>query len=99
MGYMTKYKLDYTPTPQENIDVRMETLWDGEWNPFEEECKWYEHTEDMKKLSLEFPTTLFSLQGEGEEAGDLWRKFFKNGKMQVCKARITFDKFDAKELK
>jgi hypothetical protein len=61
--------------------------------------KWYENKEDMKTISAQFPRVLFTLKGEGEEAGDIWYKYFKNGKMQVCKAVITFPPFNENELK
>lgn len=61
-------------------------------------CKWYDHEVDMRNYSKNFPEVIFKLEGEGEESGDLWVKYFKNGKMQVCKARIEFDPFNEKEL-
>ena len=64
-----------------------------------EECKWYEYEGDMKWLSKEFPTVLFTLKGTGEESGDLWVRYFKGGKVQTCQAKITFDEFDEKKLK
>ena len=39
-----------------------------------QEWKWYDHDEDMIKLSLRFPDYTFILEGEGEENGDLWRQ-------------------------
>lgn len=62
---------------------------------FEDTCKWYEHEEDMKKVSSNYPDVIFTLEGEGEEAGDMWKKYFMNGKMQSCKAVITYPEFDA----
>lgn len=50
--------------------------------------KWYEHEEDMLKVSLAFPGVLFRLDGEGEEAGDKWIKFFRNGKMQEVRVEM-----------
>jgi hypothetical protein len=69
------------------------------YNPFDEQCKWYESDEDMKKISKKYPLTIFVLEGEGEESGDLWKKYFLNGKMQEAKAKITYDEFDEKKLK
>jgi hypothetical protein len=51
----------------------------------------------MVIMSL-FPTVLFTLKGEGEESGDMWFKYFKNGKMQVAMARIEFDSFNEGKL-
>ena len=56
-------------------------------------CKWYEHESDVKILSKEIKDVLFTLSGEGETSGDLWRKYFLNGKMQTAKAVITFAPF------
>ena len=63
-----------------------------------DQTKWYTHEEDIKKFSKRFPTVLFTLKGEGEESGDMWFKYFKNGKMQVAMARIEFDSFNEGKL-
>jgi hypothetical protein len=65
----------------------------------EDSVKWYDHETDMKRLSERFPDVLFTLKGEGEEAGDVWVKYFKGGKMQTSKAEIKLDTFDPKKLK
>lgn len=63
-----------------------------------QESKWYEHEQDLKKFSKEHPDTLFELSGQGEDSGDIWKKYFKGGKMQVCKAQLTIDPFDENKL-
>jgi hypothetical protein len=60
--------------------------------------KWYGHSEDMRKLSCEFPTALFTLSGEGEESGDIWRKYYKGGKCQIAQAEIKMADFDPEKL-
>lgn len=67
-----------------------------EWESFT--GKWYEHEEDMKQLSLQFPHILFTLSGDGEEKEDLWRKYFLAGKMQVARAIIVYDNFSEDKL-
>ena len=62
------------------------------------EGEWYEHEADMKALSATFPDVLFSLEAEGAENGDLWIKYFKEGKCQVCKATITFPSYNPELL-
>lgn len=64
-----------------------------------DERKWYGHEEDMKRLSKKFPNTVFVLHGEGEENDDVWYKYFKNGKMQDCYVKSTFDEYDEEKLK
>lgn len=76
--------------PEPNFPEIISRL-DGGYDPFEEPCKWYDHEKDMKALSVQFPAYAFFLSGEGEEAGDLWKKYFFQGKMQVAKAKITYD--------
>ncbi len=63
-----------------------------------DEHKWYDHEDDMKQFSKKYPDVLFELHGEGEETGDIWNKYFMNGKMQKSKAKITFDEFNPLKL-
>ena len=62
-------------------------------------CEWYDHEKDMRSFSRSYPDVLFILSGEGEDSGDLWRAYFKNGKMQRVAAKIVYDKFNAGQLK
>jgi len=96
MGYYTHYELEMTPDLPE---VR-EALDESDFAyAFEDDCKWYEHEAEMIAFSERFPDVLFKLSGEGEEAGDLWRKYFKAGKMQNCPAEITYEPFDESKLR
>ena len=66
----------------------------------EEPSKWYNHEEEMAAFSKRFPGVVFTLNGEGEEQGDRWTKYFKDGLVQVEKMQEwTAPKFDAKKLK
>lgn len=64
-----------------------------------DDVKWYEHEQNMREWSARAPGVLFTLEGEGEEAGDLWKKYFKDGKMQICRAILTFEPYDPAKLK
>ncbi len=61
--------------------------------------KWYDHEVRMSKLSRKHPGVVFGLTGYGEDNDDMWRKYFLNGMVQVCKARISFDPFDEGKMK
>lgn len=66
---------------------------------FDDGCKWYDHNEDMLRVSKRFPDLLFKLHGEGEESGDFWNTYYKDGKMQHCPVKITYEPFNPDELK
>jgi len=46
-----------------------------------ESYKWREHEEDLCEVSSQYTDVVFILDGEGEQTGDVWRKFFLNGKL------------------
>lgn len=105
MGYYTKYLVKIL-----NADGSPDTsnVWDwlhtNDKELFEtvnhsgDECKWYEHDNDMRKLSIRFPDSVFILSGEGEESGDVWKKYYMNGSLQEARGIITFDDFDPNKL-
>ena len=63
-----------------------------------DQTKWYDHDDDMKKLSKMYPGWIFKLHGEGEETGDLWNKYFKDGKEQYCEGKVVYPPYDESEL-
>jgi hypothetical protein len=69
------------------------------YNDNTDSTKWYNHEDEMREFSKQFPDVIFELSGEGEESGDLWTKYFKGGKMQKCQAKIVIPPYDARELK
>lgn len=68
----------------------------GETN---EAGKWYSHSKDMAEFSKLHPDVLFKMSGEGEETGDIWDEYYRNGKRQLCMATLSFDPFDERKLK
>lgn len=61
---------------------------EGDWKC--DSCKWYDHIKDMVELSKQFPDVVFELEGDGEESGDMWKEYYKNGLYQDCPAQIIF---------
>lgn len=110
MGYYTQYELEVkdleTMTDdgcgiiekfRESCDYAKLAL--NESGNTEESCKWYDHDDDLINLSKEHPDKLFILSGLGEDSGDIWRKYFVNGKIQEEKAEIKIADFDINKLK
>jgi hypothetical protein len=56
--------------------------------------KWYHRQEDMRAYSKWYPMTLFKVTGDGEDHGDFWVEYYKDGKMQRCPGKITYDPYD-----
>lgn len=42
-------------------------------------CKWYDYEDEFIKLSKLIPNNLITIKGAGEESGDVWIHFIKNG--------------------
>lgn len=68
------------------------------FDPFTDSCKWYEHDKHMRDISRMYPETIFILEGEGQESGDIWKKYYLNGKCQVAKAEVIIPEFDETKL-
>ncbi len=60
---------------------------------------WYKHDEDCATLSLKFPGVVFKLHGDGEESGDQWNSYYKDGLCQICRIVPAYPDYDPKKLK
>ena len=60
--------------------------------------KWYDHDEDCAEMSKSFPGVVFCLEGEGEENSDMWKSYYKDGFVQICRAVVTYPPFDKTKL-
>ncbi len=106
MGYYTWFELDieYLDSREpigEKLKVHIKEHVE-KWNEYvayamfgaggimPDEHKWYEHEDDMKLVSQDFPDLVFILTGWGEETGDIWRKYFIRGEMSGGAATIVF---------
>lgn len=93
MGYSTVYSLEIIPDSREAWDT-VTAHKDisgavGKNGGGAHACTWYHHEDDMLELSQKFPGVVFKLHGTGDDEGDIWIKYFKNGKKQVCRAIVT----------
>jgi hypothetical protein len=100
MGYYTEYQLliqdmkaneimaDLRTT---NEDARYALTENGETN---NEAKWYDHEKDLKEFSKKYPKVLFTMWGNGSDAGgDYWKHYVKNGKGQLVTGRIVYPSY------
>jgi len=109
MGYLTFHELsvftDDTLTKTINNDKYDEIVellgkvTDYEDMLFEDTIKWYEHDEDMIRLSKQYPDYVFQLDGDGEESDDFWRTYYKNGKKQEVDVKRVYGEYNPDELK
>lgn len=104
MGYYTRYSLSVQDGngkevyDTSEIEEKISAI-SGYGSCFEDEIKWYTHDNDMRTVSKMYPDLLFILSGEEEESGDLWKSYYKNGKVHTAEAKIVFDPFDESKLK
>lgn len=49
----------------------------------------WDHEREMHEISMNEKTTIFILDGEGEEQGDVWRMFFYNGVQRTWHQEMT----------
>lgn len=110
MGYYTNYKLTVKDKDGTEIDNSLcpdfdkDDLYSGSLSiqqviDWHDSMKWYEHHEEMIEISKTYPDYVFILDGQGEESGDVWRKFYKNGKSYEWKLEYSIPDFNAKKLK
>lgn len=110
MGYYTHFEMEVDTTHSGRLGMIAERinsddeasyalhhLGGCEWES-SEPTRWYGHETFLRALSADFPGVLFTLSGEGEESGDIWKKYFRDGMCQEAKARIEIDAFDPARL-
>lgn len=109
MGYYTHFSLsvvnqsdsahqDFVAWIEQKPETNGDQSWYDFWTGNAGVMKWYGHHADMVRLSRQFPSLVFDLYGEGEESGNIWHKYYKNGKCQKCPVKMTFDPYDESKL-
>ena len=106
MGYYTNYELEVYDSGNDIEEViadlrktnsRAEYALD-EGGSCQSSCKWYEWKKDMIEFSKKYPKALFILEGKGEDPGDLWKAWFKNGKIFFSKAKFVYEEYSPDKL-
>ena len=81
MGYYTVYNLTKIKGSEEDFEALKKDLRETKGVDLEVDCnlKWYDHEEDLKKLSEKYPDLIIQLEGDGEDVGDNWTLRFAHG--------------------
>lgn len=98
MSYRIYFQLEVIGHTEVDHKEEINQEYNGGWDLFQDDQSWYKWDEDMKEYSLKYPELIFKLSGIGNMYTDIWKCYFKNGKMQECPAIITFDDFDESKL-
>lgn len=75
----------------------LESMIEYEFNPVgglfksEESIKWYDHEDDLNRITGANPGLVLYIKGTGEEQGDVWCAYAYNGKFDRRKAVLTMD--------
>lgn len=96
MGYYTQYDIT-----DNDLEVREALVGISGYEHIDEDdaIKWYSCEKDMKEVSKMFPDKLITVSGIGEENGDVWVSYAKNGKVYCEKAKIVLEPFNESKLK
>jgi hypothetical protein len=106
MGYYTAHWLSVNHKDEDAIiaDFResnkdAHTALDVNGNTYNE-ISWWSSEDDLKIFSKKYPKVLFTLSGNGSDAGgDYWKLYVKNGKSFKAIGEITYPKYNAKMMK
>ena len=85
MGYNTTFCFGLMEGNREQYDAMLEDIDKiiGDNEASLNECvsaKWYNHEEDLEKISKKYPDIAFSVEGDGEDFDDHWIQYWHNGK-------------------
>lgn len=109
MGYYTQYNLDVVDPADIDRHPELEQVGLVACKSFDayglmddgscsDEVKWYDHDKNMRAMSRAYPDVLFRLEGNGEEQGDVWMKYYKGGKCQRLEPTILWPDFDPSQM-
>jgi len=58
------------------------------------DVKWYDWQSNLEQLTEQYPQITITVDGVGEEPGDIWRARVQNGETKRAKATISFPELD-----
>jgi len=97
MGYYTNYTITADKVLPDDFEDKFVEITDYYFNDGEFEVKWYDCEDDMIKISKLYPNILFTVKGDGEESGDIWKHYFKYGKKHIGEPEFVWP-FDEKKF-
>lgn len=101
MGYYTTYTITVEPSVRDEVLQTLNKISDGDV-PSDSDvfnAKWYDSADHLYWTSKKFPNTLITVEGEGEESGDLWIEYWLNGKVCGGAAKIIYPEYKPSLLK
>lgn len=76
MGYLTRYTVVNVPMHTRHLVESAVAEIIG-YDPFVDTVKWYEWRNTCEEVARKLgPDVIFTIRGEGEEAGDVWEAHF-----------------------
>jgi hypothetical protein len=106
MGYYTRYQVtdldghDLSDDLHACLEEAVRRPYPALYFRGEDTCKWYDYQDDLKFYSL-LPKNkgkVIACHGKGEETGDVWDLYVKDGKAQRCEAEIVIPPYDESKL-
>lgn len=82
MGYYTSYSITVIPeTQEEAVLIELANHSDYIFDDGMLYGRWYHWEEDCREVSSKYPESVITVDGVGEENGDQWVAYFKDGKV------------------
>ncbi len=101
MGNYSEFEI-HTDPPACNVLINKGycvTTDGGGFYEYEDTMKWYDWKKDIMAVSKLHPATVWTVQRNGEQTGDMERAYFKNGKHYSEKLEYVPPAFDESKLK
>lgn len=98
MGYYTRHVLKTNDPQGDEVHAAAIAEISGYLDPFDDVHKWYDMEDDLILYSKTQPEILFKVSGFGEENGDQWVHYFKNGESVKIVSEITTRELNATEI-